>query len=298
LQPLMLTTIGRAGTTWTMRVLSEHPKIVVHRWHPYELRAARYWMHMLKVLSEPKNPYQSAEANSFQTNKSWVGHNPFYPEPMMTTPGLVEWFGRTHIEELAAFCQRSAEECYRRIAARQGQTAAAYFAEKHRPDYLPWLVWELYPSAKEVFMVRDFRDVVSSMMAFNARHGRIVLGDPRVRSHEEFARSLREQAVRRLSESWSKRQDRAHLIRYEDLIRQPVETLRDVLDYLGLDHDDATIEGTLSRARANNLDMQQHVTSGDVEASIGRWRRSLDPGLQEACREIFGEALEKFGYDV
>ncbi|HLL49611.1 MAG TPA: hypothetical protein VK356_02990, partial [Thermomicrobiales bacterium] len=33
LQPLMLTTMGRAGTTWTMRLLSEHPEIVVHRWH-------------------------------------------------------------------------------------------------------------------------------------------------------------------------------------------------------------------------------------------------------------------------
>jgi sulfotransferase family protein len=298
LQPLMLTSLGRSGSTWMMRVLSEHPEIVAHRWFPYELRTARYWMHMLKVLSEPQDPYQSAEANSFQSNKSWVGHNPFYPESMSATAGLAEWFGRAYVEELAAFCQRSVEECYRRIAASQGQTGAAYFAEKHRPDYLPWLVWELYPRAKEVFLVRDFRDVVSSMMAFNARHGRIVLGDPRVRSHEEFARSLREQAVRRLSESWSKRKDRAHLIRYEDLIRQPVETLRDVLDYLGLDHDDATIEGTLARAGANNLDMQQHVTSGDVEASIGRWRRSLDPGLQEACREIFGEALEKFGYDV
>src|SRR5829696_1484568 len=40
LQPLMLTTMGRAGTTWTMRLLSEHPEIVVHRWHPYELRTA------------------------------------------------------------------------------------------------------------------------------------------------------------------------------------------------------------------------------------------------------------------
>jgi hypothetical protein len=30
LQPLMLTTMGRAGTTWTMRLLSEHPEIVVH----------------------------------------------------------------------------------------------------------------------------------------------------------------------------------------------------------------------------------------------------------------------------
>ena len=298
LQPLMLTTLGRAGTTWTMRVLSEHPKIVAHRWHPYELRAARHWMHTLKVLSEPQNPHQSAEANSYQSNKFWVGHNPFYPNPMYTTTGLAEWYGRTYLEELAAFCQRSAEECYRRIAASQGQNDAVYFAEKHRADYLPWLYRELYPRAKEVFLVRDFRDVVSSMLAFNAKNGRTIFGNPRLRSDEEFAHYIRNGTVRHLSKSWEKRQDRAYLIRYEDLIQQPVDTLRGVLAYLELDHDDATIEGILSRAGADNPELQRHRTSGGADASIGRWRQSLSPKMQAACREAFGDVLEQFGYAV
>ena len=176
LQPLMLTTMGRAGTTWTMRLLSEHPEIVVHRWHPYELRTARYWWHMLKTLSEPRDPYHSAQADHFQTNKQWVGYNPFYPEPIAVTPGLGEWMGREYIEDLARFCQRSAEETYLRIAAGQGQTNVTYMAEKHRADNLPWLVWELYPKAKEIFLVRDFRDVYSSMLAFNQKFGRRAFG--------------------------------------------------------------------------------------------------------------------------
>jgi hypothetical protein len=297
LQPLMLTTLGRAGTTWTMRVLSEHPKIVVHRWHPYELRIARYWMHNLKVLSEPKDPHSSAHADTFQTNKSQVGHNPFFPDPMRTTPGLAEWFGRTHVEELAAFCQRSAEECYQRIAAGQGQEGAVYFAEKHRADYLPWLFWELYPRTKEVFLVRDFRDVVSSMLAFNAKQGRAVFGRSG-QSDEEFARFVRKGTVRMVSESWSERRGRAHLIRYEDLIRNPGETLRGLLVYLDLDHDDATINGMIDRAAQENPEMRRHRTSGEVSRSIGRWRQSLDPDLQEACRGIFGDVLEQFGYEV
>ncbi|MDQ3910769.1 MAG: sulfotransferase [Actinomycetota bacterium] len=297
LQPLMLTTLGRAGTTWTMRVLSEHPKIVVHRWHPYELRIARYWMHNLKVLSEPKDPYGSAHADTFQTNKSQAGHNPFFPDPMSTTPGLAEWFGRTHVQELAAFCQRSAEECYQRIAASQGQEGAVYFAEKHRADYLPWLFWELYPRTKEVFLVRDFRDVVSSMLAFNAKQGRTVFGRPG-QSDEEFARFIRKGTVRMISESWSKRCGRAHLIRYEDLIQNPEETLRGLLAYLDLDYDGATVQGMIDRATQDNPDMQRHRTSGEVSSSIGRWRQSLDPDLQGACREIFGDVLEQFGYEV
>ncbi len=298
LQPIMLTTMGRAGTTWTMRVLSEHPEIVVHRWHPYELRTARYWWHMLKTLSEPRDPYHSAQADRFQTNKLWVGYNPFYPEPIAVTPGLGEWMGRDYVEDLARFCQRNAEEAYLRIAAGQGQSNVRYMAEKHRADNLPWLVWELYPKAKEIFLVRDFRDVYSSMLAFNKKFGRRAFGPPHIKTDEEFAHFLRNSTIRNLSRSWPKRQDRAHLIRYEDLITQPVETLRGVFEYLELDASERTIAGILERASAENPEMSQHLTSSDVSTSLGRWRSSLSPSLQAAANAAFGDVLHQFGYDV
>jgi hypothetical protein len=298
LRPLMLTTLGRAGTTWAMRLLSEHPQIVVHRWYPYELRIGRYWMHMFKVLSEPRDPYRSAQADYFQTEHSWVGQNPFYPEPVNTTPGLREWFGTTYLEQFAAFCQRNAEEAYTRIARAQGQEGAVYFAEKHRADYLPWLYWELYPNAKEIFLVRDFRDVFSSMLAFNAKHGRRVFGHERLADDEEFARFVRRGTVRLLAKNWPKRQDRAHLIRYEDLIQGPVDTLRGVLAYLELDHDEATIQGMIERAAQENPEMKRHLTSSEVSTSIGRWRESLDPALHPVVNEVFGDVLEQFGYAV
>ena len=68
--------------------------------------------------------------------------------------------------------------------------------------------------------------------------------------------------------------------------------------YLDLDHDDATINGMIDRAAQENPEMRRHRTSGEVSRSIGRWRQSLDPDLQEACRGIFGDVLEQFGYEV
>jgi len=298
LRPLLLTTMGRAGTTWTMRLLSEHPAIVVHRWHPYELRVARYWLHMLKVLAEPQDPHRSAQADFFQTNRAFVGHNPFYPTPALVTPGLREWFGRDYPEELGAFCQRQIEQCYRRIGEAQGQSDPVFFAEKHRADSLPWLVWELYPQAKEIFLVRDFRDVVSSMLAFNAKHGRRVFGPEHVQTDEEFARYLRNSTVRQLARSWPKRRDRAHLVRYEELIARPAETLEGILAYLGLDHGGATVAGMLERASAENPEMKRHLTSRDPSASVGRWRQSLPPGVQAVCNEVYADVLQEFGYAV
>lgn len=298
LQPLMLTTMGRAGTTWTMRLLSEHPQIVVHRWHPYELRVARYWWHMLKTLSEPRDPYHSAQADRFQTNKQWIGYNPFYPEPIAVTPGLGEWMGRDYVEDLARFCQRNAEEAYLRIAAGQGQSHVRYMAEKHRADNLPWLVWELYPRAKEIFLVRDFRDVYSSMLAYNRKFGRRAFGPDHIETDEEFARFLRNSTIRNLSRSWPKRQDRAHLIRYEDLITRPHEVLPGVLRYLELDASEQTVTGMLERASAENPEMKQHLTSSNVSNSLGRWKSSLTPELQTVANSAFGDVLEQFGYQV
>jgi hypothetical protein len=298
LQPLMLTTMGRAGTTWTMRLLSEHPEIVVHRWHPYELRAARYWWHMLKTLSEPRDPYHSAQADRFQTNKQWVGYNPFYPEPIAVTPGLGAWMGRDYVEDLTRFCQRCAEEAYLRIAAGQGQSNVKYMAEKHRADNLPWLVWELYPKAKEIFLVRDFRDVYSSMLAYNEKFGRRAFGPAHIESDADFANFLRNSTIRNLSRSWPKRQDRAHLIRYEDLITWPKEILHGVLTYLELDASDPTIDGMIDRASAENPEMKRHLTSSEVSTSLGRWKSSLSPELQSVANSAFSDVLQQFGYQV
>jgi hypothetical protein len=298
LQPLMLTTMGRAGTTWTMRLLSEHPEIVVHRWHPYELRTARYWWHMFKTLTEPQDPYHSAQADHFQTNKQWIGYNPFYPEPISVTPGLTEWMGRDYVEDFARFCQRSAEETYLRIAAAQGQPSVKFMAEKHRADNLPWLVWELYPKAKEIFLVRDFRDIYSSMLAFNRKFGRRAFGPTHIESDADFATYLRNSTIRNLSRSWPKRQGRAHLVRYEDLITQPRETLHSVLTYLELDASDETLDGMLNRASAENPEMTRHLTSSDVLTSLGRWKSSLSPELQSVVNGAFGDVLQQFGYQV
>lgn len=296
LQPLMLTTLGRAGSTWAMRLLAEHPSIVAHPVYPYELRTGRYWLHMAHVLAQPANPYQSAHPDHFQTNKAWLGHDPFYPEPAITTPGLDGWLGRGHVEEVAAFCQRAIDACYGLIAADAGKPDARFFAEKHRADHLPWLAWELYPRAREVFLVRDFRDVVSSMRAMNDKTGRTLFNRDGPPGDEALVDFVRDGPVRLLAESWPRRRDRAHLLRYEDLIERPKETLAALLTYLGVDADAAVVDGMIARASAESPELAGHRTSREPRASIGRWRRDLPPSVQAACRDALGEALAQFGY--
>src|SRR5215212_2213845 len=52
-QPLLVTSLGRMGTTVLMRMLAAHPGVVVYDRPPYEVRAGKYWVHVLKTLAAP-----------------------------------------------------------------------------------------------------------------------------------------------------------------------------------------------------------------------------------------------------
>lgn len=297
LQPLMVTALGRSGTTWLMRLVAEHPGIVACRDYPYEVRAANYWIHALRVLAEPADYHNPTETWRFLQSMSWIGHNPFYSEPVVSRPRVREWMGRSYVEELASLFQGSIQAFYERVAESQGDDAAIYFAEKFGPGHLPWMMWDMYPRSREVFLVRDFRDTLCSILAFEAKRKDANFGRALANSDEEFTREYRLQALT-LLESWRDRRDRALLVRYEDLIQRPTEELSRIFTYMSLDASDSTIEGVLGRALVETPEFQEHRTSPNVSASIGRWRRDLDPSLQAVCNEAFGDILRELGYSA
>jgi len=297
LQPLMITTLGRTGSTFLMRIFDEHPLIVAQRLYPYETRAAGYWMHMLMVLSQPANHLQSSQPNSYEVNIWWVGHHPNYMPPITDPSQVHPWFGRGYVEELAAFCQQSIESFYGQVASSQGLVEPIYFVEKHNPRHTAWLTWELYPQAREIIMVRDFRDMVCSMLDFYRKRGLVSFGRETANSDEEFIYTTIRAAALRLLKSWKSRSAQAHLLRYEDLILHPDETLTVLLDYLSLDCTHATVKKMIRRASEDAPATQQHRTSPYGAVSIGRWRRELDASLRAACQDVFGEMLKEFGYE-
>jgi hypothetical protein len=277
-------------------MLEAHPEVVAYPPFQDEPKVASYWIEILLALSEPASYRRQLAPGRDLDSTWWLGGQ--MPMPRARWPqGLQEWIGATAVETLAGFCQERIDALYSEIASQFEVTEPRYFAEKYwATSPVPGFMWELYEDPREVFVVRDFRDMTSSMYAFDARRGYPAFGRQRVSDDESHIVDQLEPRVSSLLREWQRRADRAHLVRYEDLVAQPAETVEGVLAYLELESAPATV-GALTRAMTEATpEMEAHRTTDDAEASVGRWRRDLGPDLQRLCESAFGPALEAFGY--
>lgn len=322
-QPLMITSLGRSGSTWSMRLFGEHPEIVFHRVHAYETMAANYWLHLLKVLTDPANHAQSTNRLGFADRPWHIGQNPYFTRSLIDHAEMRRWFGNDLIRRTAAFCQQNIDEYYLTLARAQGDPKPLFFAEKNRGNHIPRLCFGLYAGARELFVLRDFRDMACSMFAFNKKRGYVGVGPMNASDDRDFIRLLRP-SIEQILGAYEERRDRSLMLHYEDLILKPEATLKTALEYIGVRADQRTIKKMLSDARKvptrqrirsaivnlvpNRIKLRHprmfartasHVTaSGGPAGSVGRWQQDLPQDLQDVAHESFGDLLEQAGYPV
>ena len=293
IQPLMLTTLGRTGSTAVVRLLGSHPEVVAYRPFEYEPRVATYWMGVLKGLAEPGSYRRQIAPAGPIDGAWWLGADPPSPRPIKDPP-VQAWLAGQGVEDLAAFCQHRVEDLYLEIAKVTDQPRAAYFVEKFRPDAVPALVSELYPEAREVVLVRDFRDMLASMFAYNEKRGIQGFRRDHAETDADYVMERIRGSVGALVSAWESRKERAHLLRYEDLVLRPTETVEALLEHLSLDAGASTVEAML--ASIATPETEGHRTVADPRQTIGRWRKDLTPELQAVCSEALGPSLQALGY--
>jgi Sulfotransferase family len=135
------------------------------------------------------------------------------------------------------------------------------------------------------------------MFSYNEKRGRPGFRRDEAASDSEYVLTRVGPRVVAIADAWRRRAEQAHLLRYEDLVLRPEETVRALVAHLGLDASDAAVRPMLASLADRDSGSEGHRTVTDPAESIGRWRRDLSREVIEACGAALGPSLEAFGYE-
>jgi hypothetical protein len=291
IQPLMVNTIGRSGSTLLVTLLSSHPDVVAFSPFIKDARVSTYWANIMQDLSEPSSFLAPFDPPDLDAAQWWLRGGEELGEPEVE-----RWLGSEAVDSLADLCRSQIETFYANLA---GAGRPRYFVEKYLPhQVVPDLLAEVYPGAREVILVRDFRDMLSSVIAFNRKRGWDAFGRSEGGDDAEYVRGAMRQSLVTLAGRLREGDTAPRLVRYEDLVLDPEPALADLFADLGLDADPELVAETVKRARESTASMDHHRTTSDPAASIGRWREDLPEEIAAVCNEELGPLLAEFGYEA
>jgi hypothetical protein len=168
------------------------------------------------------------------------------------------------------------------------------------------LLMSLLPRSRMIFLLRDGRDVVDSVLDARGGNGWTVQTQVDLSDAGQRLAYVRRQA--RLWLNCTNAVQSAYeahppelrwLVRYEDLRRDTLAALRPLVGWLGLSSSDEELRDAID---ANAFESIPGWLKGPGTprraAKSGLWRENMTPGEQEAMEEIIGPKLADLGYEA
>lgn len=303
----------RSGSTWLLQLLV-HPLLLAGGWERPELGGGRRASPMggdpqAIPIDEPLIPHHltppmfqdQAVSGEFLT----VTLNAFrHAEPGYFLCDEYAEVWRPHLRALVLA----------RLEAQASRVAAAYalrdplvVVKEPNGSVGADFVMSLHPRARLIFLLRDGRDVVDSVLDAQRPGGWLERNwePPSVdRNH------WRLELVRRESLLWLARTravqnayaahapELRHLVRYEDLLRDPRHTLEAIDAWLVSPR---TAQERADAIAANDFRAMPADSTGPGKplraATPGLWRENLSLAEQQIMHEVIGEKLAELGYE-
>ena len=160
------------------------------------------------------------------------------------------------------------------------------------------------PESRLLFLLRDGRDVVDSELASIAK-GSWVTREFGVRGLEAEQRLefITEHAMKWLwrtavvEEAYRDHRGPKHLVRYEDLLADPLMHVREIFDWLGLGVGGEELSDFIARDAFESVpEDKRGADQFHRAASPGLWRENLTQAEQQTLSELIGPKLAELGY--
>ena len=193
-------------------------------------------------------------------------------------------------EELLEFHRRLIEPYLALVAQKFGPGKIIVQKEPRMTALFPEIA-RLLPRARFIVMLRDLRDVVASQL------NRLLRVDPAASADRGRREAFVNQEVkrfvdshRRLVESRGLLRRRLLYVRYERLVFEPRETLREVFRFLDLPFREEMAEATWPIKRRPGEDSASELDGQPISSSpVGRFQSALDPTLLDSfARQMSG----------
>jgi hypothetical protein len=291
---LLLTTLGRTGSTWLSALLALHPEVFCQS--EVEPRLGLYWLSALAAVAQPKSFLRKYDALDLSDSQWWLGGAGVDTAIVRIDGETERQLGFLSAQRFAQFVGEELSAHYSAIASKQGKTPI-FFLEKYLPNLYPELMSRVVMGSKEIFLVRDWRDMIASIESYSRQRGMDLFGTTRDAGRGEQIRAQVE-AVEMMRVAWEQRKDTALLVRYEDLLSDISGQVERIFRYLEVDTDGATLSLILENWVARSADFKEQRTTPSYSASIGRWKTDLSAEEGVLATELYHDSLVSFGYET
>jgi hypothetical protein len=281
--PIIVTTTGRTGSSLLMARLARHAGILVGGDHPHELKLLSYYAAALRTLAADADRERSTTPETMVAlpSRYFIGHNPYNSPAERHDPDLAP-FWRDQAPDMLRDCFAGLVDAYYDCLARKTEKpVAGFFAEKiGASDFVREATAFMFGPVIEIVLVRDPRDIICSSKSFWRR------------GFEDSVKALRSQ-FKSMSRPRAEAGLRQHVVRYEDLLLTPQQTMAALLGFLGLSGADLTFDDATEAAV-----FAQHATRDTPAETIGRWRREFSAEETVVAERELQPFIERYGYSV
>ena len=279
----------RSGSTWLRRMAEQHPQIV-------GVNEPLIGNHLSPFLSdEPGYRAEDLDLGTFTFRRVLEGDSDKF---------FAEKYADVWLPALRQLINDRFQAHLEREAGPAAASGALLLIKEPNGSQSADVIMRAQPTARLLFLLRDGRDVVDSELASFVVGGWQEQSFDHMRGVEEsdrlaFAiRSAHHWLWRTevVQAAFAEHRGPKHLVRYEDLLREPERHMRELFGWLEIPTDAIELPQVVEEFSFERLPYRGAEQQNRF-AKPGAWRENLRPDERDAVQEILAPKMRELGYD-